>query len=72
MSWLLQPRADVNAQGGEYGDALQAASRDGHEKVVHLLLDAKPTLDDMRSATGEVLYLRCTKLLRGISYYIYR
>jgi hypothetical protein len=30
--------ADVNAQGGFYGNALQAASHGGHEKVVELLL----------------------------------
>ena len=36
---LLSKGADVNAQGGgEYGNALQAASRGGHEKVVELLL----------------------------------
>lgn len=29
----------VNAQGGRYGNALQAASRGGHEKVVQTLLD---------------------------------
>ena len=36
---LLNAKADVNAQGGEYGNALQAASRHGHETVVRLLLD---------------------------------
>jgi ankyrin repeat protein len=37
---LLGKGADVNAQGsgGEYGNALQAASFRGHEKVVELLL----------------------------------
>ena len=29
----------VNVQGGEYGNALQAASSRGHEKVVQMLLD---------------------------------
>jgi ankyrin repeat protein len=36
---LLDKGADVNAQGGEYGNALQAASSEGHEAVVRLLLD---------------------------------
>lgn len=36
---LLDRGADVNAQGGYYGKALQAASRAGHERVVQLLLD---------------------------------
>ncbi|THV63442.1 hypothetical protein D6D28_10683, partial [Aureobasidium pullulans] len=35
---LLDKGADVNAQGGEYGSALQAGSSRGHVKVVHLLL----------------------------------
>ncbi|OQN98003.1 hypothetical protein B0A48_16308 [Cryoendolithus antarcticus] len=37
---LLNGRADVNAQGGHYGNALQAASVTGHEKVVQVLIDA--------------------------------
>ncbi|KAI0569585.1 ankyrin repeat domain-containing protein [Pyrenophora tritici-repentis] len=36
---LLDKGADVNAQGGSYGNALQAASEGGHEAVVKLLLD---------------------------------
>ena len=30
---------DVNAQGGGYGIALQAASDGGHDQVVQMLLD---------------------------------
>lgn len=36
---LLDKDADVNAQDGYYGNALQAASSEGHEAVVKLLLD---------------------------------
>ena len=36
---LLDKGADVNAQGGTYGSALQAASFGGHHKVVRLLLN---------------------------------
>ena len=36
---LLDRGANVNAQGGHYGNALQAASEGGHEAVVKLLLD---------------------------------
>jgi tetratricopeptide (TPR) repeat protein len=35
---LLSNGADVNTQGGEYGNALQAASQGGHLAVVELLL----------------------------------
>ena len=36
---LFDKDADVDAQGGGYGNALQAASAEGHEQVVELLLD---------------------------------
>ena len=36
-SSLLDNDAEVNAQGGKYGNALQAASDKGHEEVVQLL-----------------------------------
>ena len=31
---------DIDARGGEFGNALQAACNGGHEKVVQILLDA--------------------------------
>jgi ankyrin repeat protein len=31
--------ADVNAQGGEYGNALQAASSSGNQEIVELLIE---------------------------------
>jgi ankyrin repeat protein len=39
MEVLLDKGADVNAQGGYYGNALQSASVNGHKEVVTLLLD---------------------------------
>jgi hypothetical protein len=36
---LLDKGADVNAQGGEYGNALKAASAGGYREVVTLLRD---------------------------------
>lgn len=35
---LGQEKIDINAQGGEYGTALQAASAEGQKEVVHMLL----------------------------------
>jgi hypothetical protein len=35
---LLDQGADINAQGGKYGNALQVASVRGHEKIVQILL----------------------------------
>jgi ankyrin repeat domain-containing protein 50 len=37
---LMDAGAEVNAQGGHYGNALQAASFEGHKKVVRILMDA--------------------------------
>ncbi|KAH9203372.1 ankyrin repeat-containing domain protein [Leptodontidium sp. 2 PMI_412] len=39
VSLLLGKGADANAQGGRYGNALQAASLEGHEAIVALLLE---------------------------------
>jgi ankyrin repeat protein len=36
---LLDQGADVNAQGGEYGNALYAVSDGGYKEVVQMLLD---------------------------------
>jgi hypothetical protein len=36
---LIRKGADVNAQGGQYGNALQAVSSAGHQEIVKLLLD---------------------------------
>jgi ankyrin repeat protein len=38
MKLLLEKNVDVNAQGGDYGNALQAASEGSKEQVVKLLL----------------------------------
>ncbi|KFY18095.1 hypothetical protein V492_00149 [Pseudogymnoascus sp. VKM F-4246] len=35
---LIEDGADVNAQGGQYGNALQVASAEGHDKIVEVLL----------------------------------
>jgi len=37
---LLEAGAEVDAQGGQCGNALRPASINGHEKVVQVLLDA--------------------------------
>ncbi|KFZ25300.1 hypothetical protein V502_00224 [Pseudogymnoascus sp. VKM F-4520 (FW-2644)] len=35
---LVEEGTDVNAQGGYYGNALQAASAEGHDRIVEVLL----------------------------------
>ncbi|KAF2679335.1 hypothetical protein K458DRAFT_347022, partial [Lentithecium fluviatile CBS 122367] len=39
VTLLVEKGADVNAQGGQYGNALQAASAKGHEPIAKLLVE---------------------------------
>lgn len=39
MDSLLKNGIDIDAEGGEYCTALQAASSKGHERLVRMLLD---------------------------------
>lgn len=45
VQMLLDKGADVNAQGGHHGNALQAASAGGHDLAVWLLLGHKTAVD---------------------------
>jgi hypothetical protein len=45
----------INAQGGRCGNALQAASAEGHEKVVQLLLDKTADLNAQGGYYGNAL-----------------
>ncbi|EXL40447.1 hypothetical protein FOCG_17068 [Fusarium oxysporum f. sp. radicis-lycopersici 26381] len=47
--------ADVNAQGGEYGNALQAASYNGNRDVVQLLLDKGANVNTQGGEYGNAL-----------------
>ncbi|RDW60559.1 hypothetical protein BP6252_11942 [Coleophoma cylindrospora] len=52
---LLAAGADVNAQGGEYGNALQAASFGGHEEIVKQLLAAGADVNAQGGYFGNAL-----------------
>jgi hypothetical protein len=52
---LLNKGADVNAQGGDYGNALQAASWGGHEQVVKTLLDKSADVNAQGEDYGNAL-----------------
>jgi ankyrin repeat protein/Cdc6-like AAA superfamily ATPase len=53
---LLNVGIDVNAQGGFYGNALQAASYRGHEYVVELLLDRGADVNAQGGTDGNALH----------------
>ncbi|CAN9361213.1 unnamed protein product [Alternaria alternata] len=52
---LLNKGAEINAQGGHYGNALQAASEGGHEQVVKTLLDAGAEVNAQGGHYGNAL-----------------
>jgi hypothetical protein len=53
---LLDSGANVNAQGGLYGNALHAASAGGHEAVVRLLLDEGANVNAQGGPYGNALH----------------
>ncbi|KAH7205287.1 hypothetical protein BKA60DRAFT_685024 [Fusarium oxysporum] len=60
LSWIARDLttegADVNAQGGLYGNALQAASSQGHREVVQLLLDYRADVNTRGGEYGNALH----------------
>jgi hypothetical protein len=54
---LLDEGAEVNAQGGRYGNALQAASAGGHEQVVKMLLDKGAEVNAQGRVYGNALHI---------------
>jgi ankyrin repeat protein len=58
---LLDKGADVNAQGGDYGNALQAASAGGHKQAVKMLLDKGADVNAQGGDYGNALYAASVK-----------
>jgi ankyrin repeat protein len=56
LQYILKRGADVNAQGGEYGNALQAASYRGHAEIVQLLLNKGANVNAQGGEYGNTLY----------------
>uniref|UniRef100_A0A0D2YEN7 NACHT domain-containing protein n=1 Tax=Fusarium oxysporum (strain Fo5176) TaxID=660025 RepID=A0A0D2YEN7_FUSOF len=52
---LIAEGAEINAQGGQYGNALQAASYEGHQEVVQLLLDKGAEINAQGGEYGNAL-----------------
>ncbi|KAH8598562.1 hypothetical protein B0O99DRAFT_567007, partial [Bisporella sp. PMI_857] len=53
---LIERDNDINAQGGWYGNALQAASAEGHENIVQMLLDKGADVNAQGGYYGNALY----------------
>ena len=58
---LLERGADVNAQGGEYGNALQAACAGGHESITRILLERGADINARSKTHGDALQCACSK-----------
>jgi ankyrin repeat protein len=58
---LLGARRDVNAQGGYYGNALQATSFKGREKIVDLLLKEGADVNAQGGEYGNALQAASSK-----------
>jgi ankyrin repeat protein len=52
---LLKHEVDINASGGRYGNALQAASAQGHKGIVQLLLKHKADVNAQGGEYGNAL-----------------
>ena len=55
MKLLLEKGADINAQGGQYVNALQAALFHGHEVIVKLLLEKGADVNAQGGLYGNAL-----------------
>ncbi|SLM34046.1 Ankyrin repeat-containing domain, partial [Lasallia pustulata] len=53
---FLDEGADINAQCGVYGNALEAASERGHDQVVRMLLDKGADVNAQGGVYGNALY----------------
>lgn len=53
---LLDTGVDVNAEGGDYGNALQAASANGHLEIVRILLDRGANVNAKGGRYSHVLH----------------
>jgi hypothetical protein len=58
---LLDKGADVNAQGGHFGNALQAASYNGHKEIATLLLDKGADVNAQGGEYGNALHAASQK-----------
>ncbi|THU94013.1 ankyrin, partial [Dendrothele bispora CBS 962.96] len=63
---LAEAEADVNAQGGEYGNSLQAASYRGNERIVKLLVDAGADVNAQGGEYGNALQAAAYRKNEGI------
>ncbi|KAJ5660885.1 uncharacterized protein N7484_000257 [Penicillium longicatenatum] len=57
VQMLLEHGADVNAQGGIYGNALYVVSSGGHDQIVQMLLEHRAGVNAQGGRYGNALYV---------------
>ncbi|KAF9063590.1 hypothetical protein BDP27DRAFT_1426756 [Rhodocollybia butyracea] len=63
---LIEDKADVNVQGGKYGNPLQAAARSGNKNIVQLLLEHKADVNAQGGMFGSALQAAVTSRNKDI------
>ncbi|EIM82434.1 ankyrin, partial [Stereum hirsutum FP-91666 SS1] len=63
---LLDKGASVNAEGGDYGTALQAASSGGHITIIHLLIKYGADINLQSGKYGSALSAALYKNKRAV------
>ncbi|KAJ6126271.1 hypothetical protein N7471_010764 [Penicillium samsonianum] len=58
---LLERGADVNAQGGFYGNAFQAACAGGHDKIAQMLLERGADVNAQGGSYGNAFQAACAR-----------
>jgi ankyrin repeat protein len=53
VRYLVEQGADVNANGGEYGNALQAAASEGNQDTVRYLVEQGDNVIEKRGHFGD-------------------
>jgi ankyrin repeat protein len=62
--YLIEKGAEVNAQQGRYGFALQAASYSGHEAIVKVLLENGAEVNAQGGEYGNALQAASLEVMR--------
>lgn len=61
MQMLLDKEADVNAQNGRYGNALQTTSIEDYNQVVQMLFDKRVDVNAQDGEYGNALQATSTR-----------
>jgi ankyrin repeat protein len=64
---LIEKGPDVNAQGGIYGNALQAASLKGNDEIVEMLIEKGADVNAQGGIFDNALQAASFNVVRGVN-----